>query len=263
MDGKLPFLDVLLEHHPDESISTSGFKKATHTNRYLDFSSHHPLAQKLAVICTLQHRVEVLPLTQEAHDEEKAHVVDALLKNGYPRWLVCWYSNRPEKVARRVDEQLRVTISLPYVHGVSDALKRALESFHIRTVMKPYWSLMRRLVHPKDVVPEMERSNIVYCIPCADCPATYVGETKRRLGKRVDQHRRAVHKAEVEVSALAEHVWKSDHRVDWGHVTVLDYSTNLRELLTLEACHIRRQPLPLYRDRGTLPATYDRLIKVI
>ena len=104
------------------------------------------------------------------------------------------------------------TISLPYVHGVSDALKRVLEPFRIRTVMKPYRTLKQRLVHPKDVVPKMERSNVVYCIPCADCPASYVGETKRRLGKRMDEHWRAVQRAEVEVSALAEHAWKSDHR---------------------------------------------------
>ena len=262
LDGKLPFLDVLLEHHPDGTISTSVFRKSTHTDRYLDYSSHHPLAQRSAVVRTLQHRAEVLSSTQEALDKEKSHVADALLKNGYPRWLIRQYSNPPEKVAGRVDEQPRATISLPYIHGVSDALKRILEPFRIRTVMKPYRTLKQRLVHPKDVVPKMERSNVVYCIPCADCPASYVGETKRRLGKRMDEHRRAVQKAEFEVSALAEHAWKSDHRVDWEQITVLDYSTDWHKRLTLEACHIRRQPMPLNRDRGMLPAAYDRLMRV-
>ena len=73
---------------------------------------------------------------------------------------------------------------------------------------------------PKDVVLEMERPNVAYHIPCTDCPATYVGETKRRFCKRLDEHRRAVQKTEVEVSALVEHAWKSDHRVDWRHVSV-------------------------------------------
>ena len=88
LDGKLPFLDVLLEHHPDGTISTSVFRKSTHTDRYLDYGSHHPLAQRSAILCTLQHRAEVLSSTQEALDEEKSHVADALLKNGYPRWLI-------------------------------------------------------------------------------------------------------------------------------------------------------------------------------
>ena len=45
LDGKLPFLDILLEHCPDGSVSTSVFRKTTHMDRYLDFNSHHPLAR--------------------------------------------------------------------------------------------------------------------------------------------------------------------------------------------------------------------------
>ena len=45
---------------------------------------------------------------------------------------------------------------------------------------------------------------MVYRVPCGDCPATYVGPTKRRLEKRIDEHRRAIQRAEVETSALAE-----------------------------------------------------------
>ena len=86
--------------------------------------------------------------------------------------------------------------------------------------MKPYQNLRHKLVHPKDVAPKMERPNVVYCIPRADCPANYVGETTSKLGKRVDEHRRDVQKAEVEFFALAEHAWKSSHRVDWGRVAI-------------------------------------------
>ena len=88
---------------------------------------------------------------------------------------------------------------------------------------------MQKLVHPKDTVSELERSNIVYCIPCADCSTTYVGETNKKLGKRLAEHRRAVPKANFKVSALAEHVWKLDHRVDWEKLFVLDFNTNLHE----------------------------------
>ena len=66
-------------------------------------------------------------------------------------------------------------------------MKRVLGPFCIRTVVKPYRTLKQRLVLPKDVVPKMESSNAVYCIPCAYCPASYVGDTKRRLGKRMEE----------------------------------------------------------------------------
>ena len=57
-EGILPFLDVKLHHKPDGSVSTSVYYKATHTDKYLDFSSHHPLPHKRAVISTLLNRAK-------------------------------------------------------------------------------------------------------------------------------------------------------------------------------------------------------------
>ena len=79
----------------------------------------------------------------------------------------------------------------------------------------------------------MKKSNVVYCIPCAECPATYVGETKRKLCKRVDEHMRAVRMADFNSSALAEHAWNADHRVDWSKVTILYQHENLLVRLSL------------------------------
>ena len=111
----------------------------------------------------------------------------------------------------------------------------------------------------KDVIPAMEMSDVVYCIPCKDCPATHVGETTRRLAKRLDEHKRAVRKGEKELPALAEHTRKEGHGVDWDKVAVLDYHHSLHERLSLEAYHIRRQPLALNRNQGLLPDVYNQL----
>ena len=45
-EGHIPFLDVLISRQPDGSISTSVHRKATYTDKYLDFNSHHPLSHK-------------------------------------------------------------------------------------------------------------------------------------------------------------------------------------------------------------------------
>ena len=79
----------------------------------------------------------------------------------------------------------------------------------------------------------MKKSNVVYCIPCAESPATYVGETKRKLCKRVDEHMRAVRMTDFNSSALAEHAWNADHRVDWSKVTILYQHENLLVRLSL------------------------------
>ena len=42
-DCHLPYLDTLLKHKLDGTISTRVYRKPTHTESYLDFSSHQPI----------------------------------------------------------------------------------------------------------------------------------------------------------------------------------------------------------------------------
>ena len=55
--GSIAFLDVLLTRESDGSLSTSIFRKPTHTDRYLPFNSHHPFSQKVSTR-TLYSRAE-------------------------------------------------------------------------------------------------------------------------------------------------------------------------------------------------------------
>ena len=52
-------------------------------------------------------------------------------------------------------------------------------AFRVTTVMKPNQTLMQQSLHPNDVIPDMERLNVVYHVPCVNCHATYVEETKK------------------------------------------------------------------------------------
>ena len=84
-DGKLPFLDVNISRLPDGSFNTSVFRKPTHTNRYLDFASHHPLSHKRAVVCTLTSRAST---HSSQHHDKITNIVSSLELNGYPKALL-------------------------------------------------------------------------------------------------------------------------------------------------------------------------------
>ena len=48
-DGQLAFLDTLVSRN-NGSISTTVYRKLTHTDRYLDFSSHHDEKHKISAV---------------------------------------------------------------------------------------------------------------------------------------------------------------------------------------------------------------------
>ena len=87
-DGQLPFLDILLNREEDGSISTSVYRKATHTDQYLSFHSHHPAVHKRAVVRTLMCRTEALFSSGVSRAQEEKLVSQALQGNGYPKGLI-------------------------------------------------------------------------------------------------------------------------------------------------------------------------------
>ena len=77
-NNSLPFLDILLLRQEDGSIKTSVFRKPTHTDKYLDFNSHHPLSHKSSVVRTLYHRSHTLASTTALQSKEDKHIHNAL-----------------------------------------------------------------------------------------------------------------------------------------------------------------------------------------
>ena len=45
------------------------------------------------------------------------------------------------------------------------------------------------IIKAKDKIPKGKQTGVVYKFDCSECPATYVGETKREVGIRIGEHR--------------------------------------------------------------------------
>ena len=78
----------LVDHLPDGSIKTKVFRKETHTDQYLNFTSNHPLEHKRGVVRTLLHQAEAIVSDPTDGEGKKAHIKQALHWNGYPAWLL-------------------------------------------------------------------------------------------------------------------------------------------------------------------------------
>ena len=162
-DNKLAFLDCLVHRESNGSLSSTVYRKPTHTDHYLQFNHHHPLIHKLGVISTLNYRAETIISEAAAIDEEKDHIQKSLNTCGYPNWAF-------QKAKKTKDLQLgnsvqsstannSTQVTIPYVACTSERIKKNFESCGISTSFKPINTLRGKLVHVKDKQAKGLRTN--------------------------------------------------------------------------------------------------------
>ncbi|XP_072037358.1 uncharacterized protein [Amphiura filiformis] len=102
---------------------------------------------------------------------------------------------------------------MPYVQGVSEKVCRFLNRAGVKTYYSRSKKLRDILSHPKDPQPK-DHGPCVYSIPCS-CGEQYIGQTKRPLQVRLNEHKKATENKKIEKSALAEHACKEGHEPIW------------------------------------------------
>ncbi|CAM9645274.1 unnamed protein product, partial [Heterosigma akashiwo] len=82
-NGQLPFLDVLVVRNEDGSFTTTVYRKPTHSDRYLHWTSNHPVKDKLSGIRTLAYRANHYCSTVSLKMAELTHLRKTFADNGY------------------------------------------------------------------------------------------------------------------------------------------------------------------------------------
>ena len=247
---RIPFLDTLVTRKPNGEIFTSVYRKPTHTDRYLNFNSHHPTNAKRAVVHSLMDRAKNIPSTSADKEGEIKHVENALVQNGFSKKFIHnTIRNRDNTTAEPLNQPIATTV-LPYVQGVSERLVRVLNNYNIRGVMKTS-TIRQQLSKPKDQIATYDRPNVIYQIPCNDCDQVYIGESLRRFNTRLSEHKESVNDISKHTkSALGIHRFKHDHLPDWENIQILDSEPNYKQRKIKEALYIAENPHNMNRDNG-------------
>ena len=116
VDRTLPFLDVQLCKDPDGTVTTSVYRKATHTDQYLSYTSHHPVAHKVGVVRTLMSRASTLSSSGVQRVEEETKIVKALRGNGYPSSFIHKHSCPTTRRQEEGDQRPSAIVTLPYIN---------------------------------------------------------------------------------------------------------------------------------------------------
>ena len=85
--GSPPFLDTLVTIEPDNTFSTTVYRKPTHTDQYLHWDSNHHITAKQSVYNTLAHRAKMISSTQDKMDRELLHIRTAQHCQ-FPEWAL-------------------------------------------------------------------------------------------------------------------------------------------------------------------------------
>ena len=268
-EGKLPFLDVLVER-VNGKLVTSVYRKKTYTGHYMKWNSFAPTQRKLNLIHTLVLRALSICSPSRVEDE-LATIKSIMLKNGYPSNIVDTHMSRkmdrfnssPHYGPKRCPAYVKLPWigekSIAFEHKIKKAVRLCFPAADVRVCYSTK-SLMQ--FKTKTALPILLRSKVIYEFQCL-CGKGYIGRTNQRLVDRIAQHvPLAIRKpgttktqptAEKQTSAIGKHLCESKQCADGynsGLFSVVDSARSSFQLSTLEAAYISTRNPILCRQKS-------------
>ena len=120
------------------SIESTVYRNPTHTDRYLDYNSNHPISAKLSIIHTLIHRAKHVCSTPEFLAEEMDHLNKVLQDNHYPTQFV--QQGKPQQKANKKPNPSTVKfigarVVIPYIKGLSEQYRHILAKYMVKSFL--------------------------------------------------------------------------------------------------------------------------------
>ena len=252
--GSLPFLDTLVTIQPDNTLSTSVYRKPTHTDQYLHWDSNHHITAKHSVYNTLAHRAKTVSSTQDSLDQELLHIKTALQLCQFPNWALNQWEHsfkHPSHTSNNnnnsnnssnnqdLNNKYKATIVVPYIPKTADRFKRICKSKNIQVHFKGTNTLRTTLVNPKDKDHKSKQTGVIYQYQCPhiQCSSSYIGESGRSLGDRVKEHLKAP-------SPIHLHSATTGHPLDPNQFNIIHKEVQCQSRTIKEAMFIHVQDPP-------------------
>jgi hypothetical protein len=134
-DGHLPFLDTKIYRRPNGSLGHKVYRKPTHTNFYLNSSSHHHPSNRYAILSTLVHWARDL-CDQDSLYVGLVFLEEIFRQNGYNDWQM-GRALKPRPRVITADKKTDSVTFLPYVRSIFNHISRVLSQHNIKYVRLP------------------------------------------------------------------------------------------------------------------------------
>ncbi|XP_067630033.1 uncharacterized protein [Eurosta solidaginis] len=252
-NNRLPYLDTLIIKN-NNKLYIDWYKKQTASGRLINYNSKHAPNTILNTAKNFIRRV--LNISDKMfHNKNIAIIRKTLEQNSFPRSLINKLihkhhtANANNNTTEKGD---KIYKSMTYIPGVSERIKGSnlydKEKYEIaftyNNTLRPIYSNL------KDKIPNHEKSNVVYKIPCNGdgshvCEQVYVGTTKLKLKTRLSAHKSNIklrNNNPENKTALAAHCKETGHYPDFENVTILEHEKHYNKRFILETLHILNTP---------------------
>ena len=235
-DGKLPFLDVLVTK-VENQLSTTIYRKPTHTDLYLNYNSNHHPRIKSGVITCLAHRARTI-CSEENIPIELDKLKHVFELNDYPPNFTTKCLNSKPRQKQQIEDEIQPPfLNTPYVKGFSEKLEKSCRNLNIRATFTSRRTLKSELVHVKGQTAIETHKGVVYKVDCTSCDQSYVGETGRTLKVRIKEHERAVRVSDT-TNGIAVHSNNFEHQIDWKSAKVIHHEPHYYKRKVVESLNI-------------------------
>lgn len=265
VNGSLPFLDLKIIRSEDGRLNFDIYRKPTHTDRFITADSFHHQSHKYAAFNSMIHRLVNVPLSKELFDKEWNYILKTADLNGYTQTSMERLLKRHRRKLLTRDSTSFVSdnnnkkfrIAVEFFPTCTDKLEKACSQQNIQVVSTSIRQKLKTNLHStKDKTNTFEKSGVYQmCCPYGGCTAMYIGETRRALNVRADEHIKHIAKQNIDSSAIAEHAIHSGHRnIQKDDFRLLASTGDNRRLKVIEAIHIHKHSGQLInRDEGYVP----------
>ena len=144
-DGSMPLLDMMITPTEDGRLSTTVYRKPTHTDMYLKWDSHHPISSKYSVVGTLHHRAKTICSSPHMLQKEEDHLPKVLTRCKYPTWAINRVKMKMRTPAQKKKNKYSANTQqncqnpymvVPYYQSLSESVKRTCNKHGVQVYFR-------------------------------------------------------------------------------------------------------------------------------
>ena len=182
-----------------------------------------------------------------------------------------WFNlknNIPSEITEKEAFDYTKTIILPSFDYCTKELKQFLEKkCNLKTVFYSPFKLDKIIKVNKDKSKILDNKCVVYKINCDKCECCYVGQTKRLLSTRRQEHEDNFYYKERYHNVITKHIKQHQfdvekHDMRWDSVEILHKEKNWKKRCVAEMIYIKKQNNSLNKitDIDALPSVYTAVL---